>query len=189
MLQRYTCVAIVIHWLTVLFILVNLVLGHIMEGASPALKPILIPLHIWMGLSVLLLTTIRVALRLTHRPLAYPPDYTLWELRLAGLLHTSFYALLIAMSVIGYLLVSANPSNPQRHLTFWGVIPLPYPVALQTMDRPAQLVLHDQFVTAHAIGGWLIALALALALHLAGAIKHQLLDRTNVLRRIAPLRD
>jgi cytochrome b561 len=185
-LQRYTRVAIVIHWLTALFILVNPLLGHIMEGASPAFKPILIPLHIWIGLSVLLLTTIRVAWRLTHRPPPYPPGYTRSELRLAGVVHASFYALLIAMPVVGYLLVSANPPNPHRHLTFWGVIPLPSPVALQTMNRPAQIILHDQFVTAHAIGGWLIVTALAL--HLAGVIKHQFFDGTYVLRRIAPLR-
>ena len=182
--QRYTRVAILIHWLTALFIITNLVLGHVMEGASPALKPILIPLHIWIGLSVLLLTAVRVVWRLIHKRPPYPPRYTPSELRLAGMVHTIFYTLMIAMPVIGYLLISANPPNPQRHLTFWGIIPLPYPAALQHMDRPAQIVLHDQFVAAHAIGGWIVVGALAL--HLAGVVKHQFLDRTNILDRMNP---
>ena len=149
-----------------------------------SMKPILVPLHAWIGLSVLLLTVLRIIWRLTHPKPAYPAGYKRWELNLAAMVQLIFYVLMIALPVLGYLILSSNPPNPARQMLFWGVIPIPYPDYLQQMDRPSQIIVHDRFVVAHAIGSWMMVATLAL--HLAGVVKHQIIDRSDILRRIMP---
>jgi len=181
---KYGAVAIAIHWATALFIITNLVLGHVMEGAPMSSRFLLISLHIWIGLSVLLLTVLRIVWRLSHPKPAYADPLKPHEARLAGLVQMAFYGLLLALPLLGYLLVSANAPNPARHLTFWGVVPVPFLGYLQHLDRPLQVVVHDQLVQAHALAAWLMVGTLAL--HLAGVAKHMVIDRINILKRMSP---
>jgi len=59
--QRYTRVAVALHWSIALLILFNLGLGFYMEGFKPPLRSMIVPLHISSGLTVLILTGVRVA--------------------------------------------------------------------------------------------------------------------------------
>jgi len=179
----YRPATVFLHWAIALFIISNIVLGHVMMWTPLSMRPVLMPLHTWIGLTVLLLTLARIAARLKFKKPAYPADYKTWELRLATACHLMFYVLMLGLPILGYLILSANPPHPTRHISFWSVGVVPYFEPLQTMARPAQKVVHDQFVAAHAFGAWL--LVATLALHLAGVIKHQFLDGHDILRRMS----
>lgn len=72
-------------------------------------------------------------------------------------------------------------------LKVWGVIPLPSitPIANLGIEpggvEPLE-VLHDEFAEWHTIGAWLTVLVLLL--HVAGAVKHQVIDREAQFARM-----
>ena len=180
---RYRPTTVILHWMIAAFIIANIILGHVMMWTPMSMRPVLMPLHTWVGLTVLLLTLARIGARLTLKKPAYPAEYKTWEVRLAAVCHLIFYGLMLWLPILGYLTLSANPPHPTRHISFWSVGVVPYLEPLQTMARPAQKAIHDQFVTAHAIGAWL--LVATLALHVAGVVKHQFVDGHDIIRRMS----
>jgi cytochrome b561 len=69
----------------------------------------------------------------------------------------------------------------------WGVAPLPLLSQISAIGRtsqgvPAQRELRARIATFHRFGGW-VMLALLL-LHVAGALKHQWVDRQRALARM-----
>ena len=76
---------------------------------------------------------------------------------------------------------------PRRELKVWGFITLPPIKAFREIGETAggyeaQHALHEEFVSWHSIGGYL--LLLALALHVAGAMKHQYVDKEPEFQRM-----
>lgn len=106
---RYTRVAMLLHWAIAALILFNLVLGFFMEGFAQPLRGTIISMHISSGITVLLLTLVRVAWRLTHTPPPHPADMRGWERNLASIGHFLLYAGMVAMPLTGWALVSSNP--------------------------------------------------------------------------------
>jgi cytochrome b561 len=95
--QRYTTVAIALHWTIALLILFNLSLGFFMEGFKPQLRAVVVPLHISSGLTVLILTAVRVAWRLTHSPPPFVDGLKRWERTAAHAAHGLIYVLMVLM--------------------------------------------------------------------------------------------
>jgi len=157
---------------------------------------------------VLALTLVRVLWRLLHAPPPYPADMKRWERNAAHMAHFLLYAAMVLMPLTGWAIISAHPPagspgaavearsmpapppNAPRGrsvMKIWGVVPLPPIRPIQAIGASAggvepQKELHAEFVAWHSLGGWiLIAL---LVLHVAGALKHQILDRHAELARM-----
>lgn len=80
-----------------------------------------------------------------------------------------------------------QPPRRRGPTVIWGVVPLPLIGSVNAIGRtpagvPEQRALHERIERFHAIGGW-VMLAL-LILHVAGALKHQLVDRQRELARM-----
>jgi len=179
---RYTSVAIALHWMIAALIVFNLSIGFFMEGFPKPLKDIIVPLHISSGITVLALTALRVIWRLTHRPPPLPPEIALWERVAAHFAHALLYILMIAMTLIGWSIISAHPPNPHGGPKLWGLLHLPPIAPISHLELTAQKAAHEQFVQLHSIGGW-IFLGL-LSLHVCAALKHQFWDRQPELQRM-----
>ncbi len=168
--QRYTRGAIWFHWTIAALIIANLVIGIFRDAFPPGSMGV----HKAIGISVLFLSIARLVWRWTH---ARPPLAThlrRWEVLLAELTHRAFYVLMIAVPLAGWLLVSASPKR--RPLTFFGLFDIPYlPVARSAATDSLWQNAHE--VLAFGILG-------LLALHVAGALKHQLIDRDRELARM-----
>jgi cytochrome b561 len=180
--QRYSSVAIFLHWTIAACILFNMVTGHYMEGLPKGeLKHIWVSLHATSGLSVLVLSVARVAWRLSHRP---PPlDLTLSRpVRLAAeWVHGILYFMMIAMPLTGWAISSSSTRKVAGAYLFL-LRPIPKIQFLVDLPLPQKISAHDQAVLLHKIGGWLL-LALLVA-HVAGALKHQFLDRQPQFARM-----
>ncbi|MHB8284294.1 MAG: cytochrome b [Caulobacteraceae bacterium] len=181
-LQRYSAVAVILHWSIAGFILFNLATGFFMEGFAPPLKHIVVPLHVSSGMTILTLTAARIVWRLTHRPPPFLPGKP-WEHAAAHLVHGLLYALMLIMPLSGWSIVSAHPAHGGRGSVLWGVIPLPPIGPIAQMAAPAQRIAHATFVESHTIAGWI--LLSVLILHVAAAVKHQLIDRQRILARMS----
>lgn len=168
---RYSRVAIAFHWTIAVLVIANLVIG-IGHEKVPALRA-LMGAHKAIGLTVLALTLGRIAWRLAHRPPPLPAAMPAWEKASAHGVHWLLYALLLAMPLTGWLMVSGPERWP---LTWFGLFDLPY--------LPASTAAADAGHEGHVLLGWLM-LALV-ALHVAAALRHHLLLRDGVLARMLP---
>jgi cytochrome b561 len=177
---RYTLIAIALHWSIAALIVLNLVIGWTFRSFEPEARRAIMNLHRSVGLTVLMLTLLRIAWRLSHRPPPLPGHLTAFERWAARAVHLAFYTLLLAIPLAGWTLSSAW--RPPRPIGFWGA-PFP-PLPLPAMsDSVAHQVLNGAAIV-HEKLGW--ALAALLLLHLLAALKHQWVDRDNELGRMIP---
>ncbi|TXG81986.1 MAG: cytochrome b [Sphingomonadales bacterium] len=182
---RYTQVAIILHWLIALGVIGLIVAGKWMAGAinrpeTQALAYDVFQLHKSVGITVLLLTILRLAWRLGHRPPPLPDAMPGWQKAAATGAHWLFYLLLIGIPLSGWALVSASPLGLPTLL--YGVVEWPHIAALtHVADRQATA---HQLEEVHELLG--NAMLLLVLLHVAAALKHQYLDRDNLLARMLP---
>jgi cytochrome b561 len=171
--DRYSDVAIALHWLIAVAILAMLPLGLYMVGLPKGLpfKADLINFHKSFGLTVLLLVLARIAVRAVSRR---PPDLPMpaWQRIVARTTHGLLYVTMIVMPVSGYLGSSFNTYGTR----FWGIA-----LPRWAWDDKG---LRDLFFSIHSVTMYvLIAL---ITLHVLATLKHQFIDRDNLVSRMLP---
>lgn len=178
---RYSRVAMGLHWAIALLIVLEIGLGLRMEGPPGAITFAVYQLHKSIGITILGLTLARIGWRLTHRPPS-PGDGPAWERRLARAVHLGFYALLLAIPLSGWLIVSASRTGIDTVL--FGLIPFPHIPGIPGLEPASRAAVEDAAETAHRLLGY--GLYGLLALHVLGALKHHVVDRDHGLARILP---
>jgi len=175
--STYSRVSIWLHWTIGLAIIANIVLVLAHESVTATLGGTMMGWHKALGITVLALSLFRWAWRLGHRPPPLPTTVKRWEKGLAHALHWTFYLLIVLMPLTGWAMSSG--ATQRRPLTWFGLFDIPYlPVA-----RGGSLAgVSHEF---HEIAGY--AMIALIVLHIAAAIKHQLVDRDNVVHRMLPL--
>jgi polyisoprenoid-binding protein YceI/cytochrome b561 len=136
-------------------------------------------LHKSVGITILLL----VALRLVWRWYRTPPPavVTGWQRVLAHGVHLAFYVLLFAIPLSGWAIVSSSRTVVSTLL--YGVVPWPN-LPLAGLAAEAKSAWHGAAEFIHGNLWWVVLVLFAL--HLAGALKHQWIDRDGELARMAP---
>jgi len=169
---RYTRTARLLHWFTAVAIVAAFVLARSLAGLQLSPHKIhLINYHKWIGLTVLWLSIVRIWWRVQHRPPRLPASLSSWERSAAAATHTALYVLMAATPLLGWWLSSAMGFS----LKYLGVIPLP---DLGPKDKTAAQWIEP----IHAAFAWTL-LTLALV-HALAALRHQVICRDNILRRI-----
>lgn len=163
-----------LHWLTALLVFGLLALGLWMVDLPFGLPKLqAYAWHKWIGLCVLVLTLARLAWRWHAPPPALPVKVTVWERRLGAVSHGTLLALLITLPLSGWLMSSAGGVA-----VYWfGVVPLPDLV-------PRDLWLFERLRTLHHWLAW--TMMALLTLHLAAVVRHDLLRRDGIFRRMWP---
>jgi cytochrome b561 len=174
--QRYTRTAILLHWLLAVAIVGSFSVGlymHELPMSPTKLK--LYNWHKWAGITILALSAVRLLWRLTHRP---PADVPMpeWQRRAAHAAHIALYVLFFAVPLAGW----AYSSAAGFPIVLFGVLPLPDFV-------PKDKELSELIKPLHAALAF--ALMAVVVVHVAGALKHQFVDRDGLLRRMMPARD
>lgn len=171
--SSYSKVAIALHWIIAVLILGNIAGALLAEQVDKATAGTIMATHKSIGLTVLMLSIVRLVWRLTHAFPHFAEATPKWDAVLARATHIAFYGLMIAIPLAGWAMVSAG----SRPLEWFGLFPWPkLPVSKAFAD-----VAHD----AHGLLAF-FTLGLA-ALHIAGALKHHFVDRDDVLARMLPL--
>lgn len=183
--QRYTTVAIVLHWLIAAAILALLGGGLWMTEAIkvPATQATAFTVYQWhksLGLTVLVLSVLRLLWRLVNPPPALPQDMgRLIQLAARGT-HAAFYVLMIGMPLIGWAMVSASVYGLPTIV--FGLFEWPHIPMLANLQDKA--LVEAALKAIHRTGGFLM-IAL-LILHVVAALKHQFIDRDHVLGSMLP---
>lgn len=173
--SRYTVVALALHWAIAALILFMIWLGWNMDENEARYQ-----LHKSIGITILLLTVARVVWRMLNPPPALPAGMKPLETTASHYVHLGLYALMILIPLFGWALVSA--SKFQVPTILFGAVSwphLPFLAGLRSNEL-AQTIIE----TFHSKGAWVI-IAL-LALHVAGALKHEFSAEEGVLKRMIP---
>jgi cytochrome b561 len=180
--NRYTSVAIILHWLIAAGVLVLIAIGLTMAHGTiaAATKFKLFQLHKSVGITVLGLILVRIMWRFTHRPPAMPDTMPSIEQNAAAATHLAFYLLLLGLPLTGWALVSVSPINIPTIL--FGLIRWPHIGFLASLHNkaPVAAVLDN----IHAYGAW--ALFALIVLHVAAALRHHFVIGDDVLGRMLP---
>lgn len=172
-LGAYDGPAIALHWVTAALIVANWLLGLSMVPLPISPRKLhWYLLHKSIGLSVLLLTSLRVGWRTLRAPPALVP-MPAWQRRAAHVSHFLLYALLFAIPLSGWLYSSATGVQ----VVYLGLVPLPNLV-------PKDRVLGDALRLVHV--GLNATLAAVVCVHAVAAIRHHVVDRDATLARMLP---
>ncbi len=180
--RRYTTVAIAFHWIVALLMLVNVGLAWVWPNVpDEAVRP-LINNHKTIGITVLGLITLRLLWRLTHPAPAFPDHHKSWEKRLAHGVHVALYLIMFALPLSGWIMDSAW-EKAADHPNFWfGLFEWPRLAPVMALDPATKKAVHDNFEAMHGLSADI--LYLLLFLHIAGALKHQFIDKDRGLARM-----
>ena len=191
---RYTRVAITLHWVIALLIFAMIPVGWwmsdaILEKATRAQALKVFPIHKAVGMTILALTVVRLGWRLSHRAPPLPQKMPAWERLAARATHWLFYVLLLAMPLSGWIYASAGYSEAFHSfisvpLSWFGLFQIPEFPGVSTQPDETRKAIGLTAVAVHSKLAWaMIALA---GLHIAAALKHQIVNRDDVLSRMLP---
>lgn len=192
--QRYTTIAILLHWLIALAIFGMFALGWYMsELPKEAPKQMAFDLFNWglyqwqlvaeasprtfyynlhksLGVTLLVLILFRLFWRITHRPPAMLSSYKAWERKLATGAHHLLYLLMIAMPVSGVVMATYSKYG----IKWFGID------FIAGLDNAA---MRDIFKEVHEAVGFL--LLLLIVLHIIAALKHKWVDKDSTMERMS----
>jgi cytochrome b561 len=161
-----------LHWTMALAILTMLFIGIGMVATVSHAHSTLIALHRPLGIAILLLVLLRIVVRLKRGSPALPDDMPMLQRLVARLSHLVLYALMLAMPLIGWAMLSAA-GYP---VTMFGGIHLPPIVPHDIALYAALRALHTYLA---------LALFLTVLAHLAAALFHGLIRRDGVFSSMA----
>ena len=182
--DRYSGVAMTLHWLIAALLVGNILLAWYFNTLTglPKIPPI--QTHKSIGITVLLLSLVRLAWRLSVPPPPLPPSVEGWSRLAAGAVYVLFYFVMIGMPLSGWALSSASVIIRFKPILLFGAVPWPTLTFLSHLPPAPMKQAHEAFVAVH---GLLAKLAYALiALHIVAALRHLVLLRDGVMGRMVP---
>ena len=173
---RYHSISVLLHWLLGIAIVAVFAVGLYM--ADLPFSPQRLKLynwHKWAGVVILGLSLVRLFWRLTHRPPELPSSIQnampAWQRTAHHATHHGLYLLFFAVPLLGW----AYSSAAGFPIVLFGVMPLPDFV-------PVSPDLAEALKPLHKLSAF--AMAALVLLHVAGALKHALIDRDGLLSRM-----
>lgn len=162
-----------LHWVTMVLVLVLFGLGwYMVELPQGPDRSRAFALHKSIGLTVLLLTLIRIGWRITHKPPPLPASIGGWRIALAHAVHYAFYVLLLVQPLSGYI-----SSSFSGYRTRYFGIPLPH----WGHENPP---LNELFTEIHVISS--VGLLSLIVVHVLGALAHIVTPGDRLFRRMVP---
>ncbi len=172
MADKYPLSIRVLHWLMAITIIGLLAVGLIMSDMSKSdpLRATLYSLHKSFGITVLMLASLRLALKLKLGGPSLPGTIPAMERHLATLGHWALYGFMFLMPVSGYVM-SASYGLPVR----WFGITVPRLVSIDKARGALASDIHE--FAAYALIGMLL-------LHVGAVALHYISHHVNLLKRM-----
>jgi cytochrome b561 len=182
-IRRYSSVAVLLHWLVAALILTNVVLAWTWDSLSKPDAHAVVNVHKSIGLTVLGLALLQLLWRFSHRPPAFPATFQRWERLLSKAVHGLLYLVMFGLPLTGYLMDSAQKGPVERPLIWFGLFKFPHLGTIVNLAPGTKGQVHEFLESAHGLSA--DALYMLLFLHVAGALKHQFIDREKEVQRMS----
>lgn len=162
------------HWLIVLLIIAQWLIAERAEDLPRGMAKLqALDLHKSVGMTVFMLAVLRLVWRWANPVPSLDGLARGWERRLAALTHVALYALIFAMPLSGWLMSSAHAySVSWFHLFQWPDLVKPDHELSERLEQLHGLLFQSLVVVA--------------ALHVLGALKHHVVDRNDLMKRMLP---
>jgi len=172
--EHYGTITKTFHWLISVMVLTMLAVGTTMVNMDDSsFKFTLYRYHKSFGILVLGLMTLRFLWRTQNVAPNLPNTMPRWQQIAARVSHYCLYLVLLVMPVSG-LIMSAAGGYPSK---FFGLFTFPVPIG---EDKAlSHLAGTTHLVVAYTIGALLL-------MHIGAALKHHLIDKDNILKRMLP---
>ncbi len=129
-------------------------------------------IHKSTGILTLLFAVLFILWSSFNKKPAYPAEMKQWEGSLATIVRMMLYVLLVAMPLSGWILSTAAGKFPN----FYGLGQIPLP------GIPTSKVIAHTAVDMHLVLAW--TLFGFVVLHAIGALKHHIIDKNDVMKRM-----
>jgi len=192
--QKYTKTAVILHWLIAIAIFSMFAIGWFMsdlpkegpkamsfdlfdlgiytmnvaEEITP--RSFYFNLHKSIGITLLALIAFRFFWKLTHNAPAMLSSYKAWEKKLATATHHSLYLLMFLLPLSGVIMALYSKYG----IKWFGI---------ELVGGLDNKVIREAFVEVHEIVG--ILLLAVVVVHVAGALKHKLIDKDATAQRMS----
>lgn len=173
----YGKISKLLHWLIFLAVIIQLYsvfwVNWILPPHSPSAEFYIDRIHKPVGALVLMLVLFSLLWKINHPRPSFPLHMKAWEILSARLVHALLYIGLLIMPITG-LIMSTAAGYPPNFFGFYQ-----FPSFLEKNDALAKL-----FFTFHKTVAFIVIGLVAL--HVLAALKHHLIDKDNVLKRMLP---
>jgi cytochrome b561 len=179
---RFSYVAIFFHWVVAALILTNILMAWQFHSIHGALGSAILQIHKSIGITILLLSVLRLTWRLLNPPPPFADTMRAWEKSAAKIVERGFYFIMFALPLTGWAI--ASTLSLPTPITLFGVVHWPYIPSLSTLPFDQKLGVYSLSVATHHL---LARITYALlALHVLAALRHQFIKRDAVLARMIP---
>ncbi|ABD46265.1 cytochrome b [Neorickettsia sennetsu] len=168
--EKYNLTLRILHWILAFAVIAMLVSGFTMSSyLTPPLKFIVYGKHKAIGMTVGVLMIIRLAIRVCFN--IPETQFSRLENIVLGVVHSLLYVLTIGAVFSGYLM-SCSAGKP---VSWFGIFEFP---SLFQQNPDIAKIAHD----AHQVIIYL--LACLVVLHILATLKHLIIDKENIFKRI-----
>jgi cytochrome b561 len=179
---RFNYVAIFFHWIIAALIFANVLIAWQFSWVRGSFRDVAFQTHKSIGITVLLLSVLRIVWRGISTLPPFPETMRNWEKFTSKIVERGFYFIMLALPLTGWALVSA--SDLQIPTVLFGVIHWPDVPVIGTLPFDLKLSVYSASVAAHhALAKLTYAL---IALHVLAALRHQFIKRDHILARMIP---
>ena len=182
MTERYSKLAVVLHWLIAIGIFLNLKSGLGFDDLPKDQAAAAFAFHESIGISVLGLVVLRVLWRMGNPPPPPLANLKPLERRVSLGIHHLLYLLSVLIPLSGWLTASAHKDAGGHGMVLFNKVPWFNFPGFGGLGDPARHQAHELLGAVHSACAWVIMAALVL--HVGGALKHQFIDREKMLQRM-----
>jgi len=180
--ERFTTIAILFHWGIAALMLANILIAWQFPLVHGPLRAAVFQIHKSIGITVLLLSVLRLAWRMLNPPPPFANTMRAWEKESSKIVERSFYFIMLALPLTGWALSSAADFHVP--IALFGIVHWPDIPFIGTLPFDTKLGVYSLSVAAHHL---LAKITYGLvALHVLAALRHQFIKRDLVLARMIP---
>jgi cytochrome b561 len=173
----------IFHWIIAALLVTNIALGlwfgEFMLRDDP-LKGAVVQLHKSIGLTVLVLSILRLGWRLINPVPPLPLGLNSAIKFAARASHWLLYFLIVFIPLTGWLLVSSSPIG--RPTIYFGLFDWPHLPFFHGLTRAQIRPYNETFTSAHVFLAW--SAIVLIPIHVAAALYHHVLRGDDVFRRM-----
>ena len=179
---RFSYVAIFFHWIVAALILTNILIAWQFSWLQGPMRFLAFQAHKSIGITVLLLSVLRILWRAVSTLPPFPETMRSWEKETSKIVERGFYFIMLALPLTGWAIVSTSDLGIPTIL--YGVVHWPDIPVIGTLPFEWKLRAYGTSVDAHHL---LVKMTYTLiALHVLAALRHQFIKRDFVLARMIP---
>ncbi|MBQ4875317.1 MAG: cytochrome b [Rickettsiaceae bacterium H1] len=169
MVKKYNLFLRFMHWFMAMLIIGLIIVGFNMGKADDAIKPFIYGIHKAIGVTIIGLVLLRLLIRIFTVIPPMPNNFLLDYI--ARIVHWCLYLLMFSMPISGYIMSSSSG----RNFTWFFDINVPL-----LIEKNQKLAVSAH--TLHVVGAYVFVVFISL--HFLGTLKHLIIDKENILKRI-----